>query len=211
MIRSAVIGVSVCLGLGLGAQDVRSFKELSRGAPGCPRINDASVGAHRASDARPLKDAATDEMIARGARRSVAAFGVTDMEGKLATVAEQKGSIVVIGFWSTRCEPSMKMLQEFRNFQKQAALRGMKIVLWPVHFQPWSEVQSFLRIQQSYFEGVQVKRLGIGANGLSQLVNELDSLPTTFLVDKDGNLAAFWSGYQENLLLTRINGLLKER
>ena len=60
MIRSAVIGVSVCLGLGLGAQDVRSFKELSRGAPGCPRINDASVGAHRASDARPLKDAATD-------------------------------------------------------------------------------------------------------------------------------------------------------
>jgi cytochrome oxidase Cu insertion factor (SCO1/SenC/PrrC family) len=205
------MGLLLCLGSGLVAQDARAFKELSKGSPGCPRVNDTSVGAHRQAGARPLKDAATDEIIARGVRLSASAFGVTDQEGRLATVAEHKGSIVVVGFWSTRCEPSIKMLQELRNFQKQAAEKGMKLVLWPVHFEPWSEVNGFLRTKAAYFEGVQVKRLGLGEHGLSQLINELDSLPTIFVIDKDGNIASFWTGYHENLLLTRINGLLRER
>ena len=211
MIRPVLMSAVLCLDSGLAAQDARAFKELSKGSPGCPRVNDTSVGAHRQAGARPMKDAASDEIVARGARRSAAAFGVTDQEGRLATVAEQRGSIVIVGFWSTRCEPSMRMLQEFRNFQKQAAVRGMKLVLWPVHFEPWSEVNGFLRTKAAYFEGVQVKRLGLGDHGLSQLINELDSLPTVFVIDKEGNIASFWTGYHENLLLARINGLLRER
>lgn len=196
--------------LGLLAQDARSFHELSRGSAGCPRVNDA-VAAHQQPDARPLKDAASDEIVAKGARKSAAAFGVLDQEGRLQTVAELKGNIIAIGFWSTRCEPSMKMLQEFRNFQKQAAMSGMKLVLWPVHFESWPEVLGFLREKNQYFDGVQVKRVGLGAHGLSQLADELDSLPTVFLIDKDGGITASWSGFHENLLLQRINRLLVER
>lgn len=212
MIRSIVATAAlVCPCSGLYAQDARSFKELSQGAPGCPRTNDGSAGAHRQPGTRPLMDAATDEFIAKGARRSAVEFGTTGSDGKLSTVAELKGSIVAIGFWSTRCEPSMKMLQEFRNFQKQAAERGMKIVLWPVHFEPWPEVLHFLRTKEAYFQGVQVKRLGLGTHGLGQLVNELNALPTIFLLDKEGCIASTWSGYQESLLLRRINHLLAER
>jgi hypothetical protein len=174
-------------------------------------VNDGSVAAHRQPDARPLKDAASDEIVAKGIRKSASAFGVLDQDGRLQTVGELKGNIIAIGFWSTRCEPSMKMLQEFRNFQKQALKSGMKLVLWPVHFEPWPEVMSFLREKNQFFEGVQVKRLGLGEHGLSQLVDELDSLPTVFLIDRDGNIAASWSGYHENLLLQRINRLLAER
>jgi len=105
----------------------------------------------------------------------------------------------------------MKMLQEFRNFQKQAAQSQMGLVLWPVHFEPWPVVLNFLRAKRAYFDGVEVVRLGLGEHGLSNLVNELDSLPTVFLIDKEGGLAAMWSGYQENLLLSRVNRLLGER
>lgn len=210
MIQKCVLAaLSVCFCL--TAQDARSFKELSLGAAGCPRVNDTSVGAHRQSGARPMKDAASDEVVARGVRRPATAFGVTGLEGTLQTVAAQKGCIVAIGFWSTRCEPSMKMLQEFRNFQKQSAEQKMNLVLWPVHFEPWPAVLSFLRIKQQYFEGVQVKRLGLGEHGLSQLMDELDALPTVVLIDKDGGIAAVWSGYQEGLLLARINRLFAER
>lgn len=195
----------------LAAQDARAFKELSQGSAGCPRVNDAASAAHRQPGARPMKDAAADEVIAKGARRSAAAFGVTDSDGRLQTVGAQEGRIVAVGFWSTRCEPSMKMLQEFRNFQKQAAERGMKIVLWPVHFEPWPEVLGFLRTKQRFFEGVEVKRLGLGEHGLSQLVDALDSLPTVFLIDKEGRIASTWSGYHDGLLLARINRLLLER
>jgi len=84
-------------------------------------------------------------------------------------------------------------------------------VLWPAHFQPWPEVLGFLRTKQQHFEGVQVKRLGIGDHGLSQLADTIDALPTVFLIDKNGGIAAAWSGYHEGLLLTRINRLLAER
>ena len=207
--RSAL--VLSCLCVGLAAQDARLFRELSRGEPGCPRTNDAAAGAHRQAAARPLMDAASDAVFAKGTRKSASAFGVLDMDGNLQTVAQMKGSIVAIGFWSTRCEASMRMLQEFRNFQQQAAANRMKIVLWPVHFEPWPEVMGFLRTKKQYFDGVQVKRLGLGEHGLSILTNELDALPTIFLVDKDGNVASAWSGYHENLLLQRINRLLIER
>ncbi len=210
MLRSVLItALSFCLEL--TAQDARSFRNLSQGAAGCPRGNDAAAGAHREPEARPLKDAASDDIIARGIRRSAAAFGVTDLEGKLRTIGEQKGSIVVIGFWSTRCEPSWKMLQEFRSYQKQAAERDMKLVFWPVHFEPWPEVLAFLRTRRQYIEGVDVKRLGLGEHGLSQLVNELDALPTVFLIDKEGGIAATWSGFQENLMFSRVNRILSER
>lgn len=195
----------------LFGQDARAYKELSKGSPGCPRVNDTSAGAHRQPGARPLKDAATDEIVTKGARKSAAAFGVTDLDGVLQTISGQKGRIVAVGFWSTRCEPSMKMLQEFRNFQKQSAERNLNLTFWPVHFEPWPEVLSFLRVKQQYFDGVQVKRLGLGEHGLSQLVDVLDSLPTVFLIDKEGEIAAVWSGYQDGLLVARINRLLAER
>lgn len=210
MTRLSILA-SLCLCLGLAAQDARSFKELSQGEPGCPRVDDSSVGAHRQTGARPLMDAASDEVIAKGARRSAAAFGVLDIDGNLQTVGQMKGNIVAIGFWSTRCEPSMKLLQEFRNFQQQAAAKGMKIVLWPVHFEHWPEVMGFLRAKKQYFDGVQVKRLALGEHGLNILTDELNALPTVYLVDRDGNIAATWSGFHQNLLLQRINRLLIER
>lgn len=209
MIRALITVFS--LGAVLAAQEARSFKQLSLGTPGCPRVNDSSAGAHRPPGVRPLKDAAGDEFVAKGARRKVAAFGVTDLNGQVKTLADVKGRIVVIGFWSTRCEPSMKMLQEFRNFQQQVPQLRLNLLLWPVHFEPWPEVMSFLRSKKNHFDGVEVVRLGLGEHGLSNLVNELDALPTVFLIDKEGGLAAMWSGYQENLLLARVNRLLAER
>ena len=197
--------------LGLAAQDVRSFKELSKGSAGCPKANDGSSGAHRQPHARPLMNTLSDEIVAKGARRKVPMFGVTDLNGELQTVGSQAGRIVVVGFWSTRCEPSMKMLQEFRNYQKQVAGRGLKLVLWPVHFEPWPEVLSFLRTKNQYFDGVEVMRLGLGEHGLGQLVDELDTLPTLFLIDKEGGIAATWTGFQENLLFSRINRLMSGR
>lgn len=201
----------LCLGATLAAQDSRLFNQLSLGEPGCPRVNDSEVAAHGRVGTRPLKDAASDQIFAKGTRRSAAGFGVLDIDGKLQTVADMKGNILAVGFWSTRCVPSMRALQEFRDFQQQASAHHMKLVLWPVHFEPWPEVMGFLRERKQYFEGVQVKRLGLGEHGLSNLTNELDSLPTIFLIDKEGNIAAVWSGYHPDLLLQRLNGLIAER
>jgi thiol-disulfide isomerase/thioredoxin len=161
--------------------------------------------------AGPLKSVVNDEFFAKGTRRQVPGFGVTNAENLLQTINDQKNSIVAVGFWSTKCEPSLKMLQEFRNFQKQAAEHQMKLILWPVHFQPWPEVLHFLRLQQQHFEGAEVKRLGLGEHGLSQLFDELEVLPTVVLIDREGGIAAKWTGYQEGLLLTRINRLIVER
>jgi thiol-disulfide isomerase/thioredoxin len=156
-------------------------------------------------------DSLSDEIVAKGSRVKALQFGVTDLKGELQTVEKQKGRIVVVGFWSTRCDPSMQMLQEFRDFQAQAASKGMNLVFWPVHFEPWPEVLSFLRTKKKFFEGVEVVRLGLGEHGLSNLTDVLSVLPTVFLIDKEGGIAASWTGFQENLVHSRINRLIAER
>ncbi|MDP1831631.1 MAG: hypothetical protein Q8K67_06205 [Geothrix sp.] len=158
-----------------------------------------------------MQNVLSDEVVAKGARKLAAAFGVINLDGSLQLVGEQKGRIVIIGFWSTRCGPSQKMLQEFRHFQKQAAEKKMNLVFWPVHFEPWPEVLGFLRGKKAFFEGVEVKHIGNGEHGLSQLVDVLDALPTIFLIDKEGGIAATWSGHVDGILYARVNRLLAER
>jgi len=199
------------IGPGLPAQDARSFRSLSRGEPGCPRPDSAGGGAHRSIDDRPMMDATSEATYPKGQRKQAAAFGVTDVKNVLQTLGDQKGRIVVIGLWSTRCEPSKMMLQEFRSFQKQVAANPkFKVTFWPVHFEPWSEVLGFLRTKPDLYAGVEVQRLGLGEHGISQLVDELNVLPTMFIIDKDGGIAAIWAGYREGQLLKRINKILAE-
>ena len=210
MLRPVLLAaLSFCLGL--NAQDARSFQELSQGTPGCPRVDSASAGAHRQPGARPLKESISNEFVAKGARKPATEFGITNPDGTLQTLGSLKGQIVVVGFWSTKCNPSLLMLQEFRNFQKQTAERKMNLVFWPVHFETWPEALGFLRTKKAQLEGVEVKRLGIGEHGLSQLVDVLEVLPTVFIIDKAGGIATSWTGYQEGALLKRVNQMLAER
>jgi hypothetical protein len=200
------------IGPGLSAQDARSYRSLSRGEPGCPRPDSGGGGAHRSIDDRPLLDTTSDALFAKGQRRQAATFGVTDVNNVLQTVGDQKGRILLIGFWSTRCDPAKMMLQEFRNFQKQVAGNPkFKVTFWPVHFEPWSEVLGFLRTKPDLYSGVEVQRLGLGEHGLTQLVEDLNTLPTLVLIDKEGGIAAVWAGYREGQILKRVNQLLAER
>jgi hypothetical protein len=190
-------------------QTAKSFANLSAMEPSCPKKG--ASAAHVGPLNQPLADTDKESVFPKDQRRSVAAFGVYDLEGKLTKVGDLKGKIVVVGVWSTMCGPSQTELQELKGFQTQAAEKHFPVVVLPVHIEAWPEVLSFLRRKAPLFEGIQVWRAGLGENGLDNFQPELSALPSTFIIDKEGRLAASWGGFYQGRLLTHINAILNER
>ncbi|HJW08120.1 MAG TPA: TlpA disulfide reductase family protein [Holophagaceae bacterium] len=189
-------------------QTAKSFANLSTSEPSCPKKG--ASAAHVGPLNQPLADPDKEMTYSKDQRRSVVDFGVYDVEGKLTKVADLKGRLVVIGIWSTQCYPSQLELQELQGFQTQAAEKHYPVSVLPVHIETWPEVLSYLRRKSNKVEGVQVWRAGLGANGLNIFAPELSALPTTYIIDREGRLAASWAGYYPGRLLTHINRLLNE-
>jgi hypothetical protein len=98
-----------------------------------------------------------------------------------------------------------------RNLQKQIGEKKYAITILAVHLETWPEVQSFLRSNNSLFEGVNVSRVGLGVHGLNVLGPEIKALPALFLIDKQGRIAGRWSGYIPGQLTQRLLNLYNER
>jgi len=175
----------------------------------CPLWNSFSVGSARYIEFKNSPNTLPN-IIPEKDRRSCSNFGASDFNGEVTTIDNCKGNIVVIGFWGTECNPSTKMLEEFRNAQDQVKASQLKVIFWPVHFEIWPVVNSFTIKNKNHLGDLKVKKIGVGNNGLSNLVDTLDGLPTIFIVDKHGRISTTWSGFREQLLFNQLNKLIHE-
>ncbi|HJU84337.1 MAG TPA: TlpA disulfide reductase family protein [Holophagaceae bacterium] len=145
-----------------------------------------------------------------GQRPSVAAFGFTDKAGTSRTVADLKGKVVVIGFWTTSCDASCRELMEMADLQPKGEKFGFQMV--PVNFDPerWAKVMPFIQKNAQFFKNTQIYLPGIGAQGPSVLAKVIPALPAVFIADRDGNLAYAGTGYEPNALAAALSRVLKE-
>ena len=110
--------------LSLSAQDY-AWLRVVPGSSYCPREatdGERTVMPGRNSTTReawvvPDKERA----IPMQARKSGAAFGFTDVDNTLATLEGLKGKVVVVAFFSTACEPSLRMLLDVAQLQPKGA------------------------------------------------------------------------------------------
>lgn len=144
-------------------------------------------------------------------RKPATAFKVTG-GGRSLSVADLKGKVVVVDFWTTWCPPCRESLPELAHLQRAGKAKGTLAVL-PVNMDEdrISVLPRFLGRNEkvlgeftAYYPG-QGKE-GIGAN----FGREVDAYPTTYLLDGEGRIAWRWTGYGKGILVARINQLLQE-
>ncbi len=134
------------------------------------------------------------------ARKSAPAFSLKDANGATVTLADFKGQVVLINFWATWCGPCKVEIPWFVEFQQKYKDRDFAVLGVSMDEDGWKAVKPYLADHKINY------RVVIGDEKLTDLYGGIDSLPTSFIIDRNGRLAATHIGlvdksdYQNEIL-----------
>jgi len=126
-----------------------------------------------AASVKPTKD-----------RKPAPEFTLKDADGKVVRLADYKGKVVLLDFWATWCGPCKIEIPWFIELQRNHRDRGFEVLGIAMDDEGWEVVKPFVaRMQMNY-------RIVIGNDTTAQLYGGVEALPTTFLIDREGRIAA---------------------
>jgi peroxiredoxin len=121
-------------------------------------------------------------------RQSAPKFELKDANGAKVTIEEYKGKVVLLNFWATWCVPCKAEIPWFQEFDKKYKDQGFAVLGVSLDEEGWKAVKPYVEERKIAY------RMVIGTEEVSQLYGGIDSLPTTFMIDKDGKIAAIHTG-----------------
>jgi peroxiredoxin len=115
-------------------------------------------------------------------------FALKDADGKIVRLEEYKGRVVLLDFFATWCGPCKIEIPWFMEMERKNKDRGFSVLGISMDDEGWEVVKPFLaELGVNY-------RVVIGNDSTAQLYGGVDALPTTFLIDRNGKIAAVHIG-----------------
>jgi len=133
-------------------------------------------------------------------------FTLKALDGENRRLAEQRGDIVLINFWASWCGPCIQEMPALDKLADKYQMLGVQV--WGVN------VENDSAAAKAYLNKVQVgfPVLFDVDNSVSEAY-QVEAMPTTVIVDKDGKVRSIHRGYQtgyEKKYEDDIKGLLRE-
>ena len=233
MIRRIVTLAALLTG-SLAAQGIYQ-NAASPSDPVCPRIERDKIDLHfgsawsgttggqmGADSSVTLQYQVGSRAFPQGERKTVTSFAAYDAKGHGTSIANLKGKVVLVGLWSTRCDPSAKMLMEFSAIYSKHEAFGFEILA--VNFDEnqqdggqieggWRAINRFVTKNRSFFETskLPVFTPGLGKEGASNFMDIVHSLPVLIVIDREGNMAQLHVGYKDGFVGNALKQTLLER
>lgn len=136
-------------------------------------------------------------------RKPAPNFTLKDANGKSVSLADYKGKVVLLNFWATWCGPCGLEIPWFEEFEQQYKSQGFAVLGVSMDDDGWPAVKPYMEEHKMNY------RVLLGNDSVSQLYGGLDALPTTFIIDRDGNIAYPHVGLiGKNEYLNEIRSLL---
>jgi cytochrome c biogenesis protein CcmG/thiol:disulfide interchange protein DsbE len=124
-------------------------------------------------------------------RKTAPGFTLKDADGKSVSLSDYRGKVVLLDFWATWCGPCKLEIPWFEDLQRKDKDRGFAVLGVSMDDDGWDAVKPFLkRLGVNY-------RVLMGDDMTAQLYGGVESLPTTFLIDRAGRIAAVYVGLGE--------------
>lgn len=112
------------------------------------------------------------------------AFGFPDVSGRMHSINEWQGKVLVINFWATWCTPCLKEIPEFIKLQSQYQDRGLQFVGISIE-----DKQAVLDYQKTIEINYPMLIAGDAGIGLAQrLGNVINAVPFTLIVNQSGQV-----------------------
>jgi peroxiredoxin len=121
-------------------------------------------------------------------RKPAPEFALKDADGKTVHLADYKGKVVLLDFWATWCAPCKIEIPWFMEFEQQLKDRGFAVVGVAMDEDGWSVVKPYLQEMKINY------RILMGNEQVGNIYGGVDSLPTTFLIDRQGKIASVHIG-----------------
>ena len=155
------------------------------GSPAMPYMDLAKLARYEGISTElkdPQMDKADQILSANDADVSKADFTLKDMDGKKVTLSALRGKIVLVNFWATWCPPCQKEMTDLDLIYTHYQSQGLVIV--SLSDEVPMTIRSFLAGKE-YHPPV---LLDSGGKVAKQF--HVDSLPRSFVFDRDGKLVA---------------------
>ena len=115
-------------------------------------------------------------------------FALKDSNGATVHLVEYKGKVVLLNFWATWCGPCKIEIPWFLEFEKEYKDRGFAVLGVSMDEDGWQAVKPYIRDAKINY------RVLLGNDQVGDLYGGVDSLPTTFLIDREGRVASVHVG-----------------
>ncbi len=115
-------------------------------------------------------------------------FTLTDSTGKAQKLSDYKGKVVLLNFWATWCGPCKIEIPWFNEFQDKYKARGFSALGVAMDDEGWELVRPHLAKNKISYPVM------VGNEALAEKYGGVDSLPTTFLIDRQGRVTSMHVG-----------------
>jgi thiol-disulfide isomerase/thioredoxin len=109
-------------------------------------------------------------------------WSLVDLDGKPVGAEALKGKVVVVDFWATWCGPCVKEIPGYVELQKKHADRGLVIVGLSLDSKGEEAVRPFAKRMKVNYP------LALATPEVIAAFGDIESIPTTFLIDRDGKI-----------------------
>jgi peroxiredoxin len=111
------------------------------------------------------------------------------LDGSKSTTADLKGKVTLVNFWATTCVSCVKEMPELAATYNKFKDRGFETVAVAMSYDPPSYVVNFAQSRQLPFK-VAIDNTG----SVAQAWGDIKLTPTTFIVDKKGQIVKRYVG-----------------
>lgn len=116
-------------------------------------------------------------------RKPAPDFTLQDANGASVKLSDYHGKVVLLNFWATWCGPCTVEIPWFVEFEQQYKSKGLEVVGVSMDEDGWTAIKPFAAAHKMNY------RVLLGNDTVSQLYGGVESLPTTFLIDREGKFA----------------------